>query len=62
MTPQEASIKAREICMLAPVIPVLVIEDASSAANLARALIAGGWVGASGGDICGNRKLGARVV
>ncbi|MGR3661034.1 MAG: bifunctional 4-hydroxy-2-oxoglutarate aldolase/2-dehydro-3-deoxy-phosphogluconate aldolase [Paracoccaceae bacterium] len=42
MTPQDASTKAREICLLAPVIPVLVIDDASSAANLARALVAGG--------------------
>lgn len=31
-----------EICRLAPVVPVLVIEDADSAAPLARALVAGG--------------------
>lgn len=42
MTPPEASHRSAEICQLAPVIPVLVIEDASIAANLARALIAGG--------------------
>lgn len=42
MTPQDASKKAREICELAPVVPVLVIDDASKAANLARALVAGG--------------------
>ncbi|MGJ8584697.1 MAG: bifunctional 4-hydroxy-2-oxoglutarate aldolase/2-dehydro-3-deoxy-phosphogluconate aldolase [Marinosulfonomonas sp.] len=42
MTPQDASLKAREICGLAPVIPVLVIDDASKAADLARALVAGG--------------------
>lgn len=42
MTPQEASAKAREICGLAPVIPVLVVEDAGAAAPLARALVAGG--------------------
>ncbi|MEM8730194.1 MAG: bifunctional 4-hydroxy-2-oxoglutarate aldolase/2-dehydro-3-deoxy-phosphogluconate aldolase [Pseudomonadota bacterium] len=42
MTPQEASEKSREICQLAPVVPVLVIEDAGSAADLAKALVAGG--------------------
>lgn len=42
MTPQDASLKAREICGLAPVIPVLVVDDASKAADLARALVAGG--------------------
>lgn len=42
MTPEEASAKAAEVCRLAPVIPVLVIDDASIAADLARALVAGG--------------------
>lgn len=42
MTPKEASRKAREIAALAPIIPVLVIEDASRAEGLARALVAGG--------------------
>ncbi len=42
MTPQQASARTAGICSLAPVIPVLVIEDAGSAADLARALIAGG--------------------
>lgn len=42
MTPQFASQRAAEICGLAPVIPVLVIHDASIAADLARALVAGG--------------------
>ncbi|WP_375254667.1 bifunctional 4-hydroxy-2-oxoglutarate aldolase/2-dehydro-3-deoxy-phosphogluconate aldolase [Yoonia sp.] len=42
MTPQQASVEARKICLLAPVVPVLVIDDASSAADLARALVAGG--------------------
>ncbi|MEL6204709.1 MAG: bifunctional 4-hydroxy-2-oxoglutarate aldolase/2-dehydro-3-deoxy-phosphogluconate aldolase [Pseudomonadota bacterium] len=42
MTPQEASAAAREVCALAPVIPVLVIEDADQAAGLAQALVAGG--------------------
>lgn len=42
MTPAEASARAAAICALAPVVPVLVIEDAASAADLARALVAGG--------------------
>lgn len=42
MTPQEASAANAHVCHLAPVIPVLVIDDAAHAANLARALVAGG--------------------
>ncbi|MCG3266361.1 bifunctional 4-hydroxy-2-oxoglutarate aldolase/2-dehydro-3-deoxy-phosphogluconate aldolase [Yoonia sp. I 8.24] len=42
MTPQEASAAATKVCQLAPVVPVLVVDDASKAADLARALIAGG--------------------
>lgn len=42
MTPQEASARNRDLCLMAPVVPVLVVEDASSAADLARALVAGG--------------------
>ncbi|MFN3825877.1 MAG: bifunctional 4-hydroxy-2-oxoglutarate aldolase/2-dehydro-3-deoxy-phosphogluconate aldolase [Pseudorhodobacter sp.] len=42
MTPAEQSARALEICRLAPVVPVMVIEDAGSAAALARALVAGG--------------------
>ena len=42
MTPAEQSRKAAQICALAPVIPVLVIEDTSKARDLARALVAGG--------------------
>jgi 2-dehydro-3-deoxyphosphogluconate aldolase / (4S)-4-hydroxy-2-oxoglutarate aldolase len=42
MTPAEQSLKAREICQLAPVVPVLVLEDLAHAAPLARALVAGG--------------------
>ena len=42
MTPAQQSIKALEICRLAPVVPVLVIEDLAHAAPLARALVAGG--------------------
>ena len=42
MTPTEASAKAREICLLAPVVPVLVVDDAGKANDLARALVTGG--------------------
>lgn len=42
MTPQDASLAAAKVCNLAPVVPVLVIDDASSAAALAQALVAGG--------------------
>lgn len=42
MTPQEASKRAREICGLAPIVPVLVVKDASKARPLAEALVAGG--------------------
>jgi len=42
MTPAEQSQAALAICRLAPVVPVLVIEDAAAAAPLARALVAGG--------------------
>jgi 2-dehydro-3-deoxyphosphogluconate aldolase / (4S)-4-hydroxy-2-oxoglutarate aldolase len=42
MTPQEASAATLKVCRLAPVIPVLVIDDAARAADLAAALVAGG--------------------
>ena len=42
MTPADQSLKTAEICRLAPVVPVLVIDDLAFAAPLARALIAGG--------------------
>ncbi len=42
MTPGMASEKARHICQKAPVIPVLVVDDASHAEPLAQALVAGG--------------------
>ena len=42
MTPQTASVRAREICLLAPVVPVLVVHDAAHARPLAQALVAGG--------------------
>ena len=42
MTPQDASQAAADICGLAPVIPVLVVDDAGIAQDLAKALVAGG--------------------
>ncbi len=42
MTPEDASARSLEICTLAPVIPVLVIDDASKAPGLAEALVSGG--------------------
>lgn len=42
MTPQDMSARAIEIAELAPIIPVLVVEDATHAAPLAKALVAGG--------------------
>lgn len=42
LTPEEASRQTEELCRLAPVIPVLVVSDAGRAADLARALVAGG--------------------
>ena len=42
MTPAEQSKLAATICRLAPVVPVLVIDDLSHAKNLAEALVAGG--------------------
>ena len=42
MTPEIQSQKSRALCELAPVIPVLVVADASKAEGLATALVAGG--------------------
>ena len=42
MTPAEASIAAEKICRLAPVVPVLVVNDVAHAVPLAQALVAGG--------------------
>ena len=36
MTPQQACDATEKVCLLAPVVPVLVIDDASTAADLAR--------------------------
>lgn len=42
MTPQDASAAALKICQMAPIVPVLVVDDAADAAPLAQALVAGG--------------------
>ncbi|WP_417723693.1 bifunctional 4-hydroxy-2-oxoglutarate aldolase/2-dehydro-3-deoxy-phosphogluconate aldolase [Salipiger sp.] len=42
MTPEAASIASEKLCRLAPIIPVLVVDDAAHAAPLARALVKGG--------------------
>ena len=42
LSPQNASRRTREICGMAPIIPVLVVEDPAHAAPSAKAQIAGG--------------------
>ncbi len=42
MTPHDASQRTREYCALAPIIPVLVLNDINRARPMAEALIAGG--------------------
>ena len=42
MTPDQQSLEAARICRMAPVVPVLVIDDLAQAAPLAMALVAGG--------------------
>ena len=42
MTPAQQSLRAAELCRLAPVVPVLVIDDLAHAKKLAEALVAGG--------------------
>jgi 2-dehydro-3-deoxyphosphogluconate aldolase / (4S)-4-hydroxy-2-oxoglutarate aldolase len=42
MTPAEQSRAAQDICRLAPVVPVLVIDDLTHAVSLAKALVEGG--------------------
>ncbi|MCP5088679.1 MAG: bifunctional 4-hydroxy-2-oxoglutarate aldolase/2-dehydro-3-deoxy-phosphogluconate aldolase [Rhodobacteraceae bacterium] len=42
MTPKNASHRAREICALAPIVPVLVLRDDAHARPLAEALVRGG--------------------
>ena len=40
---KDASIRNLEICKIAPVIPVLIIDDISTARDLGEALVAGVW-------------------
>ena len=42
ITPQAASIESEKLCRMAPIIPVLVVDDAAHAQPLAEALVAGG--------------------
>ena len=42
ITPQDACKRNRETCELAPIVPVLVVENAADARPLAEALVAGG--------------------
>lgn len=42
ISPQDACKMNREVCSLAPIVPVLVVKDASKARSLAEALVAGG--------------------
>ncbi|MEL7093370.1 MAG: bifunctional 4-hydroxy-2-oxoglutarate aldolase/2-dehydro-3-deoxy-phosphogluconate aldolase [Pseudomonadota bacterium] len=42
ITAHDASKRAHEICSLAPIVPVLVVDDAAHARPLAEALVAGG--------------------
>ncbi|SHJ50645.1 2-dehydro-3-deoxyphosphogluconate aldolase / (4S)-4-hydroxy-2-oxoglutarate aldolase [Shimia gijangensis] len=42
LAPIEASRRTRELCALAPIVPVLVVDDVASARPLAEALVAGG--------------------
>lgn len=42
LSPRDASRLARDFCALAPIVPVLVVDDARSARPLAEALVAGG--------------------
>ena len=42
ITPQEASQRSETLCLMAPVIPVLVVHDVDTARDLAQALVDGG--------------------
>jgi 2-dehydro-3-deoxyphosphogluconate aldolase/(4S)-4-hydroxy-2-oxoglutarate aldolase len=42
ITPLQASVESEKLCRLAPIIPVLVVDDARVARPLAEALVAGG--------------------
>ncbi len=42
ITPQDACVQTEAVCKLAPIVPVLVIDDVTKARPLAEALVAGG--------------------
>lgn len=42
ITPAEASRRTKELCSMAPIVPVIVVDDLAHAEPLARALVAGG--------------------
>ncbi|WP_299922422.1 bifunctional 4-hydroxy-2-oxoglutarate aldolase/2-dehydro-3-deoxy-phosphogluconate aldolase [uncultured Pelagimonas sp.] len=42
MTPQDASIASEKLCRMAPIIPVIVVDDPAHAKPLAQALVRGG--------------------
>ncbi len=42
MTPQDASIASEKLCRMAPIIPVIVVDDPAHAKPLAQALVKGG--------------------
>ena len=42
LTAQDACKMNREVCEMAPIVPVLVVNDATKARPLAEALVAGG--------------------
>lgn len=42
ITPQEASARAEQLCRMAPIIPVIVVNDVAHAVPMAQALVAGG--------------------
>ncbi len=42
MTPQDASLASEKLCRMAPIIPVIVVEDPAHAKPLAEALVRGG--------------------
>lgn len=58
MTPADQSRRALEICALAPVVPVLVLDRIADAAPLARALVAGGFRRSR--SRCGRRRRSTR--
>ena len=49
--------RTREICALAPIVPVLVVDDAAQARPLAEALVAGGLP--AGSSLAGSSLAGS---